>query len=434
MTVQEALDYINNFTWSKTRLGLSRTRELLDRLGNPQRFLKFIHVAGSNGKGSTCAMLESVLRASGYKTGLYLSPFIEDFRETFQICGEMISEEELGLITETVKEAADAMEDHPSQFELKTAIAMQFFFRNHCDIVVLETGMGGEFDATNVIPAPEAAVIMNIGLEHTEYLGSTLTEIAKAKAGIIKTGADVVCYDNQPEVMRVMEETCSRKGCTLRRTHSSDCILLRHSLDGQVFVRNGKEYLLPLLGRHQLSNAAVALAVLDVLRGRGYTIPEEAVLAGLRNTVWPARFEVLRKEPLFVLDGGHNPQCAEAMAAIIREYMPGRRFVFLTGILADKDYKEMLRSIFPFAEAFICVTPDSPRALEGSRLAEVIREMGGSAEYCAQIGEAVRKAAGCGKDIIGFGSLYMAGEIRTRYREIQEECRHTALEENVGSN
>ena len=190
MTTQEAIDYINTHTWSQWRLGLARTKELLHRLGDPQRHLRFVHVAGSNGKGSTCAMIERILREAGYRTGFFPSPYIEDFRERIQVSGEYITEEALCEITERVRAEAEAMEDHPSQFELITAIGMEYFHRKRCDLVVLEVGLGGEFDATNVIDAPEVAVITHIGLEHTEYLGDTLAKIARTKSGIIKTGSD----------------------------------------------------------------------------------------------------------------------------------------------------------------------------------------------------------------------------------------------------
>ena len=211
MTVAEAIDYINAHTWSQWKLGLSRTEELLRLVGEPQKRLRFVHVAGSNGKGSTCAMLERILREAGYVTGFYPSPYIEDFRERIQVCGEYITEEALCRITARVRDAADSMEDHPSQFELITAIGMLYFEEKHCDIVVLEVGLGGTFDSTNVIDAPEAAVITNIGLEHTDYLGNTLAEIAGNKCGIIKAGADVVCYENDPEVMEVVFRVCSEK-------------------------------------------------------------------------------------------------------------------------------------------------------------------------------------------------------------------------------
>ena len=200
MDVDEAIAYVNHYSWSKSRPGLSRTVELLEKMGNPQKRVKFIHVAGSNGKGSTCAMLESILRTAGYKTGFYLSPYIEEFLETFQINGRNIDKQQFCEITKKVRDIAESMDDHPSQFEIKTAIAMQCFADNKCDIVILETGMGGEFDSTNVIDAPVAAVFTNIGLEHTEFLGDTIEKIALTKAGIIKSGSSVISYDNKPEV------------------------------------------------------------------------------------------------------------------------------------------------------------------------------------------------------------------------------------------
>jgi len=237
MTLQQAIDYINDHTWSQWRLGLDRTRELLRRLGDPQKELKFVHVAGSNGKGSTCAMLERILREAGYKTGFFPSPYIEDFRERIQVCGEYITEKALCDITEMVREAADAMEDHPSQFELITAIGMVYFAQSACDIVVLEVGLGGEFDATNVIDAPEVAVITHIGLEHTEYLGSTLAEIARTKSGIIKTGSDVVLYENDPEVMEVVTKICGERGCPLHIARFDRIELLESSLEGDLPIR-----------------------------------------------------------------------------------------------------------------------------------------------------------------------------------------------------
>ena len=215
MTAQEAIAYIENYTWSTTRLGLDRTRELLYKLGDPQKRLKFVHVAGSNGKGSTCAMLDSILRAAGYRTGLYTSPYIQDFCERMRVDGENIPGGTLARLTERVKQIADAMEDHPSQFELVTAIAMQYFLEAGCEIVVLEVGMGGALDSTNAIDAPEVAVITNLALEHTEYLGHTLAEIAATKGGIIKRGCSVVAYPNVPEVTDVIERICREQGAPL---------------------------------------------------------------------------------------------------------------------------------------------------------------------------------------------------------------------------
>ena len=463
MTIQEAIDYINAHTWSQWKLGLSRTRDLLALLGNPQKKLRFVHVAGSNGKGSTCAMLERILREAGYVTGLYPSPYIEDFRERIQVSGEYITEEALCRITARVKELADGMEDHPTQFELITAIGMTYFAEKKCDLVVLEVGLGGLFDSTNVIDAPEAAVITNIGLEHTEYLGDTLAEIAANKCGIIKTGSDVVCYENLPEVMEVVRRTCSEKGCPLHVARFSRIVPVESSLYGQTFrflknceeaaseddfhtgggagtsadavtgegagtsagegtgagaetgagagtvpseaergekIERGEEIpiRLALLGEYQLHNAATVLTTVEALRGRGFEIPEEAVKAGMEKVKWPARFEVLSHRPLFILDGGHNPQCAGALAESIRAFLPGTegcpggKIVFLMGMLADKDYRAVIDIISPFAAAFVCLTPDSPRALPAQKLSEELRGRGFSAVACATAEEGIETA------------------------------------------
>ena len=221
MTPQEAISYIENYTWSTTRLGLGRTRELLHAIGDPQKKLKFIHVAGSNGKGSTCAMLDAILRHAGYRTGLYTSPYIQDFCERMQVNGQNIPGEDLARITEQVRIHADVMEDHPSQFELVTAVAMQYFLEEHCDIVVLEVGMGGALDSTNVIDCPEVAVITNIGLEHTEYLGNTLSLIAEAKGGIIKPGCTAVLYDSEAETMETLQRICQELAVPYRISRES---------------------------------------------------------------------------------------------------------------------------------------------------------------------------------------------------------------------
>lgn len=430
MTIQEAIDYINAHTWSQWKLGLSRTRDLLALMGDPQKKLRFVHVAGSNGKGSTCAMLERILREAGYVTGLYPSPYIEDFRERIQVCGEYITEEALCRITAKVKELADSMEDHPTQFELITAIGMEYFAEKNCGIVVLEVGLGGLFDSTNIIDAPEAAVITNIGLEHTEYLGSTLAEIAANKCGIIKPGADVVCYENLPEVMEVVRRTCADKGCPLHIARLGRVVPVERTLYGQTFrfLKNSEEkdgqekesprknsweedgqekdspegtlLRLALLGEYQLHNAATVLTTVEVLRGRGFSIPEEAVKTGMAEVKWPARFEVLSHRPLFILDGGHNPQCAAALAESIRTYLPeaegiapGKgRIVFLMGMLADKDYRAVIDIISPFAAAFVCLTPDSPRALSAEDLAKELRGRGFAAYPCGNAREGIEKA------------------------------------------
>lgn len=427
MTPQEAVSYIENYTWSTTRLGLDRTRQLLGMLGNPQKRLKFVHVAGSNGKGSTCAMLEEILRRAGYRTGLYISPYIQDFCERIQVNGANIPGEDLARITELVRVSADSMDDHPSQFELVTAIGMLYFAEQRCDLVVLEVGMGGELDSTNVIDTPEVAVITNIGLEHTEYLGDTLSLIASAKGGIIKPGCEAVCYDSEPEAMETLQRICRERQVSCTVSRADDVRELSHSLDCQKFLWKGKEYTLSLLGAHQLRNAAVVLETVEALRRRGWSVPPEAVTEGFLNVRWPARFEVLWREPLFLLDGGHNPQCAEAMAGNLAEYLPGRKLTFLLGILADKDYRQVLELLAPFAREFICVTPDSPRALQAEALASVIREMDLPARAAGSIEDGIALALETREPVVAFGSLYLAGHVRTVFPAILKKHQRLAV-------
>lgn len=418
MTEREAIEYIENQGWSETRLGLDRTRTLLAALGNPQEKLRFVHVAGSNGKGSTCAMLDSILRCAGYRTGLYTSPYIEHFNERMRVNGEDIPAAELARITERVKSIAESMDDHPSQFELVTAVAMQYFYERRCDIVVLEVGMGGALDSTNVIPAPEVAVITNIGLEHTEYLGSTITEIAAAKAGIIKPGCSAVSYDGDSAATAVLEKVCHSCGVSPRRADFAQLEPISETLDGQRFRYKGAEYAISLLGGHQLKNAAVVLETVDALSERDWDIPAQSVERGLRGAKWPARLEVLGRSPLFILDGGHNPQCAAALAESLGRLLPGDKSVFLMGVLADKDYAAMADAVLPLAERFICVTPNSARALPAGKLCEFLRERGAEAETCGSMDEGILKALLAADEdgrVVAFGSLYIAGAVRRGY-------------------
>ena len=416
MTEAEAVSYVENYTWSATRLGLDRTRTLLSKLGDPQKGLKFVHVAGSNGKGSTCAMLESILRAAGYRTGLYISPHLQSFRERFQINGRPVSGQRFAAVTERVRAAAEEMDDHPSQFELSTAIAMVCFLEEGCDIVVLEVGMGGALDSTNVIDAPEAAVITNIGLEHTEYLGNTLEEIAAAKAGIVKPGCNAVCYDSSPKVTQVVQAVCREKCVPLRLADFSQLEPVSRSLDGQEFLWRGQSFRIPLLGRHQLRNAAVALETVLVLLRRGWNIDADAVRDGLARVTWPARFEVLRREPLFILDGGHNLQCIQALTETMDDYLPGQKVTFLMGVLADKDWRDMVDTVLPLAARFLCVTPDSPRALPAEALADYLRGHGMDVRACGSVDEAVSAANALPGPTVAFGSLYMAGAVRELFQ------------------
>ncbi len=415
MTIQETLDYIHSVCWKGSVPGLSRTKELLHRMGDPHKKLKFVHIAGTNGKGSTASMLASVFRKAGYKTGLYTSPYIIKFNERMQINGEMIPDEELCAITEMIRPLADTMEDSPTEFELVTCIGMEYFARNNCDIVILEVGMGGEFDSTNVIDCPEASVIVNIGLDHTGVLGETVEEIAHAKAGIIK-GGDTILYRSSPSVEAVFYEKCKAVGSRFHLADFQSIRLREEGFWGQIFDCKGmKKIELPLLGNHQRKNTAVVLKTLSILRQKGWSITEENIRDGLKTVSWPGRFELLRREPVFFADGGHNPQCMESLAENIRSYLPDRGITALVGVMADKDYMDMFFMVAPYITRFVTVTPDNPRALPAADLAKALEIFGKPVTICESVEDGVRTAIGQTtpeEAVVAFGSLYMLGTIR----------------------
>ena len=563
----DAIEYINTPRWLMSRLGLERIRELLDRLGRPQDRLKFVHVAGTNGKGSTCAFTASILAEAGFKTGLFTSPYVETFHERIRVNGRNISDEDLTAATLRVRECAEAMEaeggEHPTEFELMTAVALVHFAHVGCDIVVLEVGLGGRLDSTNVIAAPEVAAIVSIALDHTNLLGNTLAEIAHEKAGIVKKGSTVVSWPQEPSAMEVVEDaarrvgnklvvpdfsllsvgkvtrdaapstcgtaleheghtpysdsprfaaelraehaphaqelqagaeggsTCetasvrgqhtpcsdsSRFAAELRAEHAvpaqklqasssidagfgghmsravphepnvpsgtfaraQDCLSMAYAhrtpmsqvesaAPMRQFSYRGREYATRLLGSYQPSNAAMAIEIAGALRERGWEIPDEAIARGIAETRWPARFEVLDQPagmPTVVIDGGHNPQGAGVLVDSLRDVFPDKRPVFLVGILADKDYRSMLRAVAPLASAFVCVTPPNSRALDAADLARAIRETCGELGARATIevagdfddaASAARKIAGSEGLICAFGSLYSIADVKAAF-------------------
>lgn len=422
MTVEEAIAYIHSVFWKGSIPGLGRTQTLLAKMGNPEKDLKYVHIAGTNGKGSTAAMTASILRKAGYRTGLYTSPYIYRFHERMQIDGEQISDEDLIEITEYVKPLADSMEESPTEFELVCCIAFEYFKRKKCDIVVLEVGMGGEFDATNVIPTPEAAVITNIGLDHTDVLGSTVEEIALTKSGIFKEGGSAVIYRGTPSVEAVFENVCREKHVSLKKADFDGLKLHSHGLEGQVFDCGTRKNLhLPLLGDHQLHNAAVVLSVADALIEKGWDITEQNIYDGIRDVSWPGRFDIVSRDPLFIIDGGHNPQCIEALVKNIQDYLQNRTVIALTGVLADKDYADMYKPVMPLVRQFVCITPDNPRKLEADQLALYLQGAGAKATACDSIRQGVIKSIElAGKDgvVLCFGSLYSIGAIHEGLEEV----------------
>lgn len=417
MTYEEALSYIHSICWKGSKLGLDRTRELLGKLNDPQKELKFIHIAGTNGKGSTAAMLSSILEEAGYRVGLYTSPFINRFNERMQVNHQPIPDEELAALTEYVRPHADAMADSPTEFELITALAMVWFARQKCDIVVLEVGMGGELDSTNIIDVPEAAVIAAMGMDHVKELGPTMADIARAKAGIIKEGGRVVSYGGNLEADEVIAAVCRARNASLCQPDFSAIVPGDFSLEGQTFSYKGWRGLrIPLVGAYQMNNAAVVLETVEVLRQRGWSVSDEAVRQGLADTRWPARFEVLRRDPVFIVDGGHNPHGIRATAESLRRLFPGRKITFVTGVMADKDVEHILGLIVPLADQFFTVRPDNPRAMDAGELAARIEAMGAKATACASVRDGVDRAIqaeGPHGVACALGSLYMSGEVRS---------------------
>ncbi len=415
MTYQEALAYIHAVHWQGHKPGLARTRALLAALGDPHKQLRFVHVAGTNGKGSTAAMLDSCLRCAGYKVGLFTSPYIIRFNERIQVNGAPIPDGDLVRLVEQVRPAAAAMADVPTEFELITALGMLYFAQQHCDIVVLEVGLGGALDSTNVIDPPECAVITALGMDHVKELGPTLADIAAAKAGIIKPGSPVVSYGGAPEADRVIAAAAAAQNAPLTVADFSKLTLRAAGLDGQTFDYDGLAGLtLPLLAGYQPRNAAVAIEALRALRGRGWQVPDSAIRQGLAQVRWPGRFELLRREPPFLLDGSHNAHGMRATVESLRARFPGEKFVFLVSIMADKDAGEMLRLLLPLAKAFVTVTAPSPRAIPAAELAARIEALGGRAEPADTIPAAVARtdALAAGGPAAALGTLYFSGEVR----------------------
>ena len=416
-TIEETLKYLQFDNWEQSAPGLARSRELLGLLGNPEQKLKFVHIAGTNGKGSTAAMLASVLQRAGYRTGLYTSPHLLRFHERMRVNGEEIDDQSLIALTNTVRNAAESMSEMPTGFEIMTAIAFLYFVQKQCDIVSLEVGLGGRMDSTNVIPAPEVCVVANIGLEHTAILGDTVEKIAAEKCGIIKHGAHAVLFGQSEGVENVAREKCAQEGVALTITAQEKLERISSSLDGQVFkYRSRGPYHLRLLGEYQLLNALTVIDVCNALRSRGWDrLTDEAIDAGLSAAQWPGRLELLRRRPDFIVDGAHNPQCVDALMDSLAALYGDKKLIFLTGVLRDKDWQRMLRRALPLAKAFVVITPPSARALDENELAAWLNAQGVQAIPAKDTDDGVRRAlelAGEDDAICSWGSLYFTGEVR----------------------
>lgn len=387
--------------------GLDVMRRLCARLGDPQRDLKCVHIAGTNGKGSCAAMVYAMLRAAGTRAGLYTSPDLTGPWERIAVDGAAIDHSDFAAVTARVKAACQGL-DEPSYFEKLTAAAFLYFAERRCDYVVLETGLGGRLDATNIIDAPAVSVIMPVGLDHTAVLGDTLASIAGEKAGIIKPGCPAVCAVQKQEAEAVIRTRCEAVGAAPHLVDITSIHPLSHDLTGQRFSYGDMADIdLPLLGRHQVENACAAIEA-----GRALGLTEADIREGLRAARWPCRFEVVPGDPPFILDGAHNGHGALALADGLRDYFPEQAFTFLMGVMADKPWREMLGILTPLAARFVCIAPEGPRALPAEELAAAVR--GVPAETAGSLDEALVLCRSHDEPVCACGSLYYIGYLREK--------------------
>ena len=375
MNYEETLQYIHSLLRFGSRPGLERIRILLERLGNPQDKLKFIHVAGTNGKGSTTSMIAAALSKAGYRTGQYISPYVVEFRERMQIDGKMIGKDELSALMDRVRpeiEAMAAKDEIITEFEAITAAAFLWFYERGCDIVCLEVGLGGRFDATNVIGTPEASVICSISLDHVEILGHTLSQIAMEKCGIIKPHGITVCYPLQePEALAVIMEHAAENENLLVMGNFASAEILEENMLGSRFVYRDMELELSMAGQHQIANAITAVETLLALRSKGYALSDTAIKEGLASVRFPARMEVLSRSPLIVLDGAHNLSGMEALERVVASL--DKKVTVIMGMLSDKDYQACAALMAPHVKKFAAIRPENPRALDPKALADLVR-------------------------------------------------------------
>lgn len=425
MNYEEAVAYIHSLEAFGIRPGLERIAALCESLGAPQKRLRFVHVAGTNGKGSTATIIAAALQAQGLRVGLFTSPYVVDFRERIRINGEMIPPAALAAAMETVRTEIERMAAQGAQvteFEAITALAFLYFAQEACDCVVLEVGLGGRFDATNVIDCPLVSVITSISLDHTAILGDTVAQIAAEKCGIIKPDGVTVCYPEQhPNALAVIRAACGERHNPLILPAPEELQVLESDLSGSVFDYCGLHLRLPLAGAHMIRNCITAVEALRALRSRGIAVSDAAIVAGVAAAAMPARTEVLREQPLILLDGGHNEDCANALAATLRSQLTGRRIVAVCSLMADKDYASYLERVAPFASLLIATEAPVPRALNAAALADAAAPYCGNCRAVADPAEAVRAGYAALEDardvLLVCGSFYLAGAVREQLKK-----------------
>lgn len=422
MKYEEAVEYMESLNSYGIVPGLSNIENLCEALGNPQKDLKFVHIAGTNGKGSTLAYISTVLKSAGYKVGRYVSPTIFEYRERIQINGRPISKKALCEWVERIKEACDnlcaAGKKHPTSFEAETALAFAYFKEQGCDIVVMECGMGGRLDATNIIENTLVSVLASISMDHMQYLGKTLEAIAAEKAGIIKSGCPVVSALQEEAAMQVIEKIANEKGCKLTVAQPAEVKKVRYGLEKQRFdYKTWKNLEITLAGNHQIDNALLAIKVLEELNDLGYAVSEKALRKGLQETKWPGRFTVVGKKPYFIVDGAHNADAAKKLAETIEFYFTNRRIIFIMGVFRDKEYDTIIEQTHKYADQIITVaTPGNARAMSAYELATEVAKVHPDVTAVDSIEEAVEISyllAGKEDVILAFGSLSFMGRLLT---------------------
>ena len=422
MTVEEIVEYLNSFKLEGRSLGPERTQWFLDQLGNPEKSLKFVHVTGTNGKGSTCAYIASVLRKAGYRVGSFVSPHIVRFNERIQCNGVYITDEELISMVGDVRPILDGSDDPPTMFEIVVGLAFRYYVDKKCDVVVLEVGMGGDTDATNVIDTPEVAIIATISLDHVAALGPELTDIARAKSGIIK-GGDAVIYGSTDEVELVFETVCKERGAKLHKADFSRISNQIEALEGLTFTLEPYGMITtPLLGSYQSKNVTLAITALEVMREKGYKIGDSDIIDGIRDVRWPGRFELIGRDPIFILDGAHNAEAVEVTADSLKRYFGDRKIVFIIGAMSNKDVDTMVSFIAPLAKAFINARPDYERAMESELMEEKLSIYEAPVYTIDDFDQAVTKAisiAGNEGIVCVIGSLHFSTDLRTAYEGLK---------------
>lgn len=430
MTYEEARNYINNSNQYGCVPGLTTITELLRRLGEPQEQLKIIHVAGTNGKGSTSSFITSILSEAGYRIGRYVSPAVFSYRERIQISVMKNTQIEIEYITEqgicdtieSIKPVCEAMIldgfSHPTSFEIETAMTMLYLLWRKVDFAVIEVGMGGRLDATNVIKQPVCSVITSISMDHMQFLGDTLEKIAKEKAGIIKNQVPLITCKQEPEVLRVLKMTSESMDAPFYSSDYENVCGLTYSIEKTEFslatTDEMEHYTIKLLGEYQFQNAVLAIKTALVLTKLGYEVGQEAIINGLYHTEWSGRFEIVAKRPYFIIDGAHNEAAALSLRKSIELYFPNQRKIFIIGVLADKDYEAILKLTAPLADVIYTLTPDNTRALASDQLTKETLNYCNRVIDAGNVENAVKltyKDASEEDIIIAFGSLSYLGDL-----------------------